>query len=266
MSDQQDSVEHFLAAIDSVRGDAPTACTGWTAHHVAAHLAAGFEEVNALIADFLAGRPSRDTRTFDEREAPFLAMADDILREHLRGYLSTTGNVLADFRAAGPDAVFQFNGAAFTAAQMTVHRDGELALHRWDLLGDDAIGEELMSDPAFTRHAVFLLNALPMLTEAPVNRVAGTDLRATTVVLRTPGQPDVAVHVDADGEARFVHGEDDLTGDVVVTTDVVNRLLTLWGRRSSRRSITVTGDPALWGAVAAALWPDAREWAPTNGA
>ena len=262
MSGQQDSVEYFLAAIASVPADAPTACTGWTAHHVAAHLAAGFEEVNALIADFLAGRPSRDTRTFAEREAPFIAMADDALRERLRGYLSTTRNVLADFRAAGPDAVFHFNGAAFTSAQMTVHRDGELAIHRWDLLGDDAIGDELLSTPAFTHHAVFLLNALPMLAEAATNRVAGTGLRATTVVLRTSGQPDVALDVDADGEARFVHGDSEgsITGECVVTTDAANRLLTLWGRHSRHRAVSVTGNPAQWGAVAAALWPDAPEW------
>ena len=173
MSDQQDSVEYFLAAINSVPAHAPTACAGWTAHHIAAHLAAGFEEVNDLIEVFHAGRPSRDTRTFDEREAPFLAMADDTLRERLLGHSTTMRKVLADFRAAGPDAVFQFNGAPFTAAQMTTHRDGELALHRWDLMGDDAISEELLSNPAFTRHAVFLLNALPMLTEAPTHRVAG---------------------------------------------------------------------------------------------
>lgn len=262
MSDQRDSVEIFLATIASVPADAPTACTDWTARNVAAHLAAGFEEVSVLIEDSLADRPSRDTRTFDEREAPYLAMDDDTLHLQLRDHLFVTTKVLADFRAAGPDAAFEFNGALFSAAQMTVHLDSELAIHRWDLVGDDVIGQKLLATPAFTRHAVFLLNTLPMLAEAATNRVTDTDLRATTVVLRTPGQPDVALHVDADGQARFVHGESEggIDGQFVVTTDGANRLLTLWGRRSSRHVVSVTGNPAQWGSVAAALWPDAHEW------
>jgi hypothetical protein len=260
MTDRQDPVEAFLAAIADVPADAPTACSAWTARHVAAHMAAGFEEVCVLIEDFLADRPSRDTRSFDEREAPYLAMEDRALHERLREQLMKTTDVLADFRAAGPDAAFEFNGARITAAEMTVHFDSELAIHRWDLVGDDAISAEMLPNPAFTRHGVFLLNALPMLVEAADNRIAGTDLRATTVVLRTPGEADVALHVDDDGRARFVQGDGDITADVVVTTDAANRLLTLWGRRSSRRTVSVTGDPARWGAVAAALWPDAREW------
>jgi hypothetical protein len=261
MTSQPKSVESFLAAIAGVPADAPTACTGWTAHEVTAHLAAGVEEVSALIEDALAGRPSRDTRSFVEREAPYLAMDDDTLRRRLGEHLATGAKVLADFRALGPDETFEFNGAPITCAQMTVHLEGEMAIHRWDLLGDDQIGDELLANPAFTRHAVFLLNALPMLDEAATNRVARTELRGATVVLRTMGEPDVALQVDPDGQAQFLHGEgQSIAGQFVVTTDAANRLLTLWGRRSSRRAISITGDPTRWGAVAEALWPDAHEW------
>ncbi|MET0704644.1 MAG: maleylpyruvate isomerase N-terminal domain-containing protein [Mycobacterium sp.] len=263
MPEQQNSVEVFLADIANVPADAPTACSDWTAHNIAAHLAAGFEEVYSLIEDSLANRPSRDTRTFDEREAPYLAMDHDALQASLRDRLTTTAKVLAEFRAAGPDAVFDFNGHSFTAAQMTVHLDSELAIHRWDFMGEDAISEELLSVPAYTRHAVFLLNALPMLAESAPNRITGTGLRAgTVIVLRTPGQPDVAMEVDTDGEARYVQGDSEgsLTGQFVVTTDAAHRLLTLWGRHSTRRAVSITGNPAGWASVAAALWPDAREW------
>ena len=262
MSDQQDSVETFLASIGSVPSDAPTACTDWTAHNIAAHLAAGFEEVYVLIQNTLTGQPTRDTRSFDEREAPYLEMDHETLLQSLREHLTTTAKVLAEFRAAGPDAVFEFFGHAFTAEQMTRHLDSELAIHRWDFMGDDAISEQLLSKPAFTRHAVFLLNALPMLAEGAPNRVDGTGLRATTIVLRTAGEPDVALQVDADGEARYIQGETEgsLAGQFVVTTDAANRVLTLWGRRSSRRAVSMTCDPAQWGAVANALWPDAHEW------
>lgn len=135
MSDQQDSVETFLASIGSVPSDAPTACTDWTAHNIAAHLAAGFEEVYVLIQNTLTGQPTRDTRSFDEREAPYLEMDHETLLQSLREHLTTTAKVLAEFRAAGPDAVFEFFGHAFTAEQMTRHLDSELAIHRWDFMG-----------------------------------------------------------------------------------------------------------------------------------
>ncbi|OPX05574.1 maleylpyruvate isomerase N-terminal domain-containing protein [Mycobacterium sp. AT1] len=263
MSDQQDRVETFLASIGSKPADASTACTDWTAHNIAAHLAAGFEEVYVLIQNTLAGQPTRDTRTFVEREAPFLEMDHETLLQSLREHLTKTAEVLTDFRAAGPDAVFEFFGHPFTAEEMTRHLDSELAIHRWDFMGDDEISEQQLSNPAFTRHAVFLLNALPMLAEGAPNRVAGTGLRAITIVLRTPGEPDVALEVDADGEAaRYTQGESEgsLDGQFVVTTDAANRVLALWGRHSSRKAVSVTGDPALWGAVANALWPDAHKW------
>lgn len=67
-------------AFDRVAPTSPTACEGWTAHDIAAHVAAGAKEVAELIDARLAGRPSRPTRSFAEREAPFAALDDDALR------------------------------------------------------------------------------------------------------------------------------------------------------------------------------------------
>jgi Mycothiol maleylpyruvate isomerase N-terminal domain len=258
MSGQQpDPVAAFVSALAAVAPDALTACTQWTAHQVAAHITAGLAECNALIGDSLAGRPGRDTRSFAEREAPYRALPDEELRLRLNEQLTLGGKVLDDFAALGPGASVKFTGAAFTAPQMAVHFGSELAIHRWDLVGDDPIGQVLLSDPALTGHAVFTLNALPMLAEAPTNRVADTGLRDTTVVLRTVGEPDVALSIDHDGSARLelAKGEGGLSGDLVITTDAANRLLTLWGRHSSQREIAVTGHPALWCPVAKAFWP-----------
>jgi hypothetical protein len=80
-----------------VAPDAPTACTQWTAHEVAAHLAAGVEECNGLVGDALAGRPTRDTRSFAEREAPYLALPDEKLRLRLNEQLTLGVEVLNDF-------------------------------------------------------------------------------------------------------------------------------------------------------------------------
>jgi Mycothiol maleylpyruvate isomerase N-terminal domain len=73
MSGQRpDPIEAFLRALAAVAPDAPTACTQWTAHEVAAHLAAGVEECNGLVGDALAGRPTRDTRASPNEKLPIL--------------------------------------------------------------------------------------------------------------------------------------------------------------------------------------------------
>jgi len=263
MSDRrQDPIEAFLTALATVAPDAPTACTRWTAHEVAAHLAAGLEECADLMGDAFAGRAIRDTRSFAEREAPYLALPDEKLRLRLNEQLTRGIKVLDEFRTLGPQASVDFTGAPFSAVKLAVHVASEFAIHRWDLVGDDPTSQLLLSDPALTRHAVDTLNALSGLAEAPTNRVAGTELRARTVVLRAAGESDVALSVDQNGFARFEFddGGGGLTGDLVITTDAANRLLTLWGRHSSRREIAVSGDPALWCAVATAMWPDANDW------
>ena len=57
----------FLAAVDSLPPSAQTACSGWNAHHIAAHLAAGAKEIADLIDESVPGVPSRPTRDFEER-------------------------------------------------------------------------------------------------------------------------------------------------------------------------------------------------------
>ena len=69
-TDLDEVAELFQALLDRP-GDAPTACPGWTAHELLAHLAAGAQEEASLIEAHLAGEPSRPTRAFDERERPF---------------------------------------------------------------------------------------------------------------------------------------------------------------------------------------------------
>lgn len=71
----------LMATLESVAPEAPTACTEWTAHDLAAHIAAGAQETAELLEDRLAGHPARATRAFDEREAPFVAMPDPELRQ-----------------------------------------------------------------------------------------------------------------------------------------------------------------------------------------
>ena len=47
-----------------------------------------------------------------------------------------------------------------------------------------------------------------------------------------------------------------LTGDLVLETDAVNRLLTLWGRFSPNRKTGASGDTTLVSIAAGTLWPE----------
>lgn len=252
----------FMKALDEVKPDAPTACAEWTAHDLIAHLAAGAQEIAELIEDTIAGRPLRPTRSFDEREAPFAALPDDQLRHAM---VEVTARKIVATRALaerGADATFEFTGRLFTAPQLETHSRSEAALHRWDLVGDDEEGDALLAQPELTRHAVTVLNTLPLLSEAPAARAAQGGLSDAQVVLRSPGQPDVVLIASADTARLELVQDGSVDGDAIVTTDAVNRLLTLWGRRSTRRDIAIIADPALWSTVATTLWSAAVPWPP----
>jgi hypothetical protein len=75
------------------------------------------------------------------------------------------------------------------------------------------------------------------------------------------GQPDVVLAADAGRNARFeLVGEGTADGDAVVSTDAAHRLLILWGRRPSKRPVTIHADRPVSDAAAAVLWPNAISW------
>lgn len=261
MTDAPNPIEEFMATLATLPASAPTSCDSWTAHEVVAHLAAGIEECAELTEDVLHDAPVRPTRYFDEREAPYIAMPDDQCRAEMSKVVERAFAALEGLASRGPAATVEFFDRPWTAAQLGMHAGNEFTVHRWDLIGDDPIGDALMSAPSVTDSAFQTLSTLPMLNEAPGTRVARSGLTNTRIVLRAPGQLDIALVADEVGQAYLEMSDGmPLIGDVVVTTDVVNRLLTLWGRRSSNRPISVTGDPALWPAVAYTLWANAPAW------
>jgi hypothetical protein len=250
----------LMEALNRVDPASATACSEWTAHELVAHLAAGAKEIADLIEDTLAGRPARATQTFEQREAGFIAMDDQQLRqamvEHSRRKVAAT-EVLA---ARGPQATFEFTGRPFTAEVLERHSRSEAAIHRWDLVGDDEVSEQLLAQQEFAGHAVEMLNTLPILDETPTARARRAGVSRLRIVLRTRGEPDIVLEATEHG-ARFETCESGRAGgDAVVTTDAPNRLLTLWGRRSTRRRIALESDPRLWATVNTVLWPDAMPW------
>jgi len=167
----------FLDALAVTPADAPTACPGWTAHELVAHLVAGAQEIAALVDARLAGRPARPTRSFEEREAPWRARHDD----ELRGALYDGARLLTALDAMherDPELTVAFTGWEMTATQLMTHVRSELALHRWDLVGDDAVGDALLAQPVLLAHARLALARMPTLAEARRAPVEGDDLLA----------------------------------------------------------------------------------------
>jgi uncharacterized protein (TIGR03083 family) len=251
----------LMTTLNVVAPSTPTACAGWTAHDMMAHLAAGSKEITDLIEEKLAGQPTRPTRAFEGREAPFRALPDAELRAAWASQIQRKTEAQTALAEIGDDATFEFTGTALTAAQIVTHSRSEAAIHRWDITGSDDLSDELLAQPELTRHAVTVLNSMTILNESARSRVANGHQLPLHIVLRAAGQADVVLAADADGYARFgLVGEGTADGDAIVSTDAAHRLLALWGRRSSGRPVRIQADEGISQAVSSVLWPCAISW------
>ncbi len=254
----------MLGALHELAGSAPTACAGWTAPYIAAHLAAGSKELADLIEEHLDGRPPRPTRGFEEREAPFFALDHDELLGRLVAQSQRKLAIYDDF-AAADDPTIEFTGTRVSADELATHSRSEASIHRWDLVGDDDTSTMLLSEPELTAHAVKILNRMSVLNESAQalgRRVPDTIDEPIRIVFRSPDQPDVVLHTsDGSGHLEIVDRTDD--HDAIVTTDAAHRLLVLWGRRSTHRPIEIDGSPTVTDLLPTILWPDAQPWPPT---
>jgi hypothetical protein len=224
-----------------------------------AHLAAGAKEIADLIEEKLEGRPDRATRGFEEREAPFRAMEHEHLKDEL---VAHNLRKLAGYAALPEDAWIAFTGTEITRGQLDTHSRSEAAIHRWDLVGDDDIGAELLSQPDLTSHAVWVLSSMSMLNEsarALEVRAAATGHPSTKIGLRTVGQPNVVL-VANPSSPHFEIGSDADAPDVILTMPAHHRLLALWGRRPTALDMTVAGDRDLLPVADRVLWPEAVPW------
>jgi uncharacterized protein (TIGR03083 family) len=148
-------LEWFLRALSSVPADAPTACEGWTAHDLVAHMAAGSREMARLVKRRLDLGPGADvgpTIPSEEREPPYRALPDASLRRlFVREGLALTDAILR-LQQAGTEVTVPFTGWDMTADEMIRHGRSELVLHRWDLVGSDATSRRLLDDPELVAH------------------------------------------------------------------------------------------------------------------
>jgi hypothetical protein len=249
MDTDLDEATAFLLTLEATPADAPTACAGWCAHDLVAHLCAGAAEMAELVEAALAGEPARPTRTFAEREAPFGALPDPELRERLVMEALRLHAATASLAAA--QGSVEFSGRRLDASALDLHGRSEAALHRWDLCGDDVIGDALLGQPELLVHGVSVLNAmLEGSAESPAIRGAG--LAPGCWILRTSGQTDVAVVVEREGariELRAPEGPAD------VEMDAAGRLLALWGRQRNGGAVTWYAEAGRREALSSFLWP-----------
>ena len=222
----------FLEALEVSPPDALTGCAQWRAHEVAAHLGAGALEIALNLEAYAEGRPVPATRGFEEREAPFRAMADSALRAALPRSVERVATALDAVLTVDPGAVVPWTGRQMVVANFVTHLRSEFALHRFDLVGDDETSIVLLGQPELTDHAVSVLG------RALVARGAH---RATnfTAAVAAPDTRDVVVVVDGEGprlERRDVSLEPAVVGDCAA------RLLLLWGRQpGDPRRLTAPG-------------------------
>lgn len=224
-------VNAFVDALSSVKPDAPTACAGWSVHELTAHLAAGSAEIADAVDGELEGGPSRPTRDFEERESPYRALAPEEVREAF--FREALRAAAATERLAEAGAQVWFTGVRLDAATLVAHIESELVLHRWDLVGSDDLGVDLLSDPRLGDHAV---NTVTGMRPDVFPARSGPH---QTILLRACGARDVAV---TGGAVTSVTLAGEQGHYPAVVCHPAARTLLLWGRRPEGLPAPV-GDP-----------------------
>ncbi len=233
----------FFAALEQTAPDACCACLGWTAHELVAHLVAAAIEVALNLEAYGEGRPVPATRGFEEREAPWRAKDAATLRRDLPGALGRMRAALDAVLEADPDAVVPWTRRQMVVATFVTHLRSELALHRFDLVGDDEESMVLLSQPELTAHAVSVLGPPLLARGSAAHPGLGEPARLT---LAAPGEPDVVVVADATGAHLELAGAG--SGEPTVTSDPAARLLVIWGRRpGDPRRVRAPGGAAMLG-------------------
>lgn len=214
----------ILGALDDVGPHALTSCPGWTAHHLAAHICGNYEEVRRHVEGVASGHPVEHTRLWEEREAPLREVGHDELLRRIESEAAATGPAIAAVTDDRPDATLARTGRTVPVAGFATHLRSEDALHRWDLVGDDEVSGELLSQHELLTHAVNFVG-LPLVGRG---LSAGAGSEPFVARVRTDGSEDLIVEA-ADGEARISVGP---VADVAaIEGDPGARLLLLWGRK-----------------------------------
>ncbi len=224
--------EHFARAAEVRRTDAGTWCEGWTVRDVVVHQAGNAEELARVLARHLLGDPV-ETRGFEEREAPYRALASDELWAALVRRLEELAETCqAAEKELGPATEVAWTGRTMRVAWFAEHMREELVLHRWDLTGDDPTALAALAEPWMTVHSVVAVGRPLLARGARALREGGTEVHAR---LRVEGTEDVVLDLSPEAlDITLAPPE----GPATIESDAGVRCLFLWGRRPA--------DPARW--------------------
>lgn len=214
----------FASAIAEAHPQAGTACGAWTTRDVVAHNAGNAEEITRTLRAHVDGKSVPATRSFEEREAPYLAMRDDALYDALAERTEALGAMLDEALAGDANAPVPWTGREMKVSSFPTHMRNELALHRWDVVGDDEVSDRLLAQEELTAHAIDAIGR-PLLVKG-MDRFEGT--LESPLRLRAHGRDDIVLR-PARGGIQLALAPPE--GDAVLETDPSARLLLLWGRQ-----------------------------------
>lgn len=233
--------EAFLEARQHTAPEVVSACEGWTAHELTAHLAAACAEVTCHLQPYLRGEQVPATRSFEEREPPYQALDDAALLARLETEEASMRAHITQVLAADPGAVISWTGRQMAVAKFLPHLRNEFAIHRWDIVGDDEMGGRLLAQPELTGHSVGVLGEILLRRGRQHDPAPDEDFH---VRLRS-GDSDLRVVVQA-GKA-YLQQADEQADEPYVELDPAARNLFIWGRRPGGRGRIRShlGQPAL---------------------
>jgi len=226
MIERSAEAEAFFTAIEVTAPELVSACDGWTAHEIAAHITGNAVEIVRHLEPYSQGDPVPKTRSFEEREAPLRALAHADLLARLDRDEQRMRAVIADVLAREPEAVIPWTGRQMAVAKFIPHMRNEHALHRWDVVGDDSASRALLAESDLVDHSVGVLGAILLVAGRKHDPDPDSDFR---VRLRSVGQPDLLVTVER-GNATLVWAADE-RDEPSVELDPAARQLFIWGRR-----------------------------------
>jgi uncharacterized protein (TIGR03083 family) len=225
-------IDAFLDSLADVPPNAVTACAGWTAHELVAHLVSGVEAIASQADAHLDGRAIPEFGSFAEREVGFWGIDDDELRRRLEDGERRMTEGLHAVRARSGDTPVPGIGWGMAIDDVELHLRQEFAVHRWDLVGDDDAGDELLARPELLDHSVRILADSLLRVGRARDPRAGEPFSTR---IRAAGLPDLFIGVD--DTSAHLELVDVADADADVECDAAARLLLLWARRpaSARR-------------------------------
>jgi Mycothiol maleylpyruvate isomerase N-terminal domain len=230
MIERSAEAQAFLVTIDDTPPEAVSACDGWTAHEVAAHVTGIAVEVIRHLEPYLQGDEVPATRSFEEREAPLQALGHSELVAELEAKEHMMRAIVGEVLEQEPGAVIPWTGRQMAVAKFIPHLRNEHALHRWDIAGDDDVSAALLAQSDLIGHSVGVLGEILLRAGRRHDPDPGSPFQ---VCLRSDGEPDLRVVVE-DGTARLTWAEGQCD-DPWVELGPAARLSFVWGRRPDSR-------------------------------